>query len=143
MNIKALPLLFLFHRFESVCTCVCLVIDQFLQFEFILSYSLHVFIQMQECEGNPFVKTAHCNACALLFVMFALRMLQEVFIELASTSGFRMPCDFSSRHKKAGSCQEHLDLSIHGFPKQHQVFRQGQRFTYYCTSHVHKNNLSG
>lgn len=85
----------------------------------------------------------HCNAYALLFFTFTLSLLQHVLIELASTSGLQMPCDFSSRHKKAGSCQEHLDVCIAFLSNIKCVSGSRGSLIYYCTSYTHKNNLFG
>ena len=43
---------------------------------------------------------------------FTLKIAQYVLTELASTSRLQVPCDFSSRQMKAGSCQEHLDVYV-------------------------------
>lgn len=62
--------------------------------------------------GIPYKHCLCCNTQSLLFFTFTLRVAPCCLIELVSTSSLQVPCDFSSWHGKAGSCQEHLDLYI-------------------------------
>lgn len=98
---------------------VCVRVQVCVYMDVISSYSLdYVFLTVYMCsfkkegDGNPFVKTVHAVKRTLMFFTFTLSIAPICFDWTYLNLKTPVPCDFSSRHMKAGTCQEHLDVCV-------------------------------